>query len=136
MPESTSPTFHPFPRLPLELRQQIWELSIEPREVVIAARRTMPGHGRQPTPSPPLLVACAESRSHCQRFYTKATVDAAGFNPSPAPAFYWVNFALDEVYMHDCDFLYFSGTSLVRRLALVADDRDYFLNRMHYMGAI
>jgi len=63
-------------------------------------------------------------------------VDVAGFNPSPAPAFYWVRFTLDEVYIHYCDFLYFSGTSLVRRLALVVDGRDSFLDRRHSMGAI
>jgi hypothetical protein len=28
-------TFHPFPRLPLELRLAIWEMTVEPREVEV-----------------------------------------------------------------------------------------------------
>jgi hypothetical protein len=39
-------TFHPFPRLPLELRLAIWEMTVEPREVEVGIF--------QPTPEDPL----------------------------------------------------------------------------------
>lgn len=59
-------TFHPFPRLPAELRNAVWELTLDPREVAIKANyqheRGMPGenfhvivHFSSPTASLPGL---------------------------------------------------------------------------------
>ncbi|KAK3897526.1 hypothetical protein C8A05DRAFT_19732 [Staphylotrichum tortipilum] len=126
MTEPTSSSFHPFPRLPLEIRQQIWELSIAPREVVIVSNDKFVRHGRQASPPPPLLVASGESRSYCQRFYTKTYhLDDSG-NPREPVKYTWINFAFDEVYMLDLDFVNFSAIALVRWLTLVSPDGDYF----------
>jgi len=122
----TSPCFHPFPRLPLEIRQQIWELSIAPREVVIVSE-TIFRHGRQASPPPPLLVVSGESRSYCQQFYTKAYLLGNSGNPREPVKYSWINFALDEVYMLDLDFPGFSAIALIRRLTLVSPDGAYFV---------
>ncbi|KAF2819905.1 hypothetical protein CC86DRAFT_459947 [Ophiobolus disseminans] len=42
------PSFHPFPKLPLELRLAIWEMTVEPREVEVRIVK--------PTPEDPLEV--------------------------------------------------------------------------------
>ena len=60
-------TFHPFPRLPYELRMQIWEMTVEPRVVNTEFR-----YGREirlpplasSTPVPAVLQACQEARNH------------------------------------------------------------------------
>ncbi|KAI5380600.1 hypothetical protein J4E82_000557 [Alternaria postmessia] len=58
--------FHPFPRLPLELREQIWKDTIEPRTVDV--RRTRKGTERygqlvSSTPIPAMLQSCREARN-------------------------------------------------------------------------
>jgi hypothetical protein len=51
-------TFHPFPRLPFELRAYIWELTVEPRivEVRVVVKkiegRPPVRYLRSPTPAP------------------------------------------------------------------------------------
>ncbi|KAF1937319.1 hypothetical protein EJ02DRAFT_515300 [Clathrospora elynae] len=40
-------TFHPFPRLPLELRLAIWEMTVEPREVEVRIVRPTPEDPRE-----------------------------------------------------------------------------------------
>ncbi|KAK1778230.1 hypothetical protein QBC45DRAFT_414813 [Copromyces sp. CBS 386.78] len=73
-------TFHPFPRLPPELRLRIWELTVEPRTVdfrIADTERTMgfrieaingtPNNVvqlRSSTPPPATLQACREARNH------------------------------------------------------------------------
>jgi hypothetical protein len=82
------PDFHPFPRLPLELRQSIWEFAMEPREVAV-------GWGlkfRPLTQPPPILHVCAEARSHLQGHYTKS------FTRGSPSKFSLVNFDVDTVY--------------------------------------
>ncbi|KAL0930179.1 uncharacterized protein CTRU02_214999 [Colletotrichum truncatum] len=84
------PTFHPFPRLPSELRNRIWELTVEPRivEVRVVYHQPNPAnvkgsaelgaqevdwtvkrpppvrHLRSPTPVPAQLQTCREAREH------------------------------------------------------------------------
>ncbi|KAI0803397.1 hypothetical protein GGR55DRAFT_663122 [Xylaria sp. FL0064] len=93
-------TFHPFPRLPLEIRQQIWDLSVEPHEVAIGEllrrrRRSQP---------PPLLHACSESRSWIRRKYTKffeskKSMPACEGQPKrDCPIYSYVNVNIDIVY--------------------------------------
>ncbi len=131
MNEPTSPLFHPFPRLPVEIRQQIWELSIAPREVVIVGYQpTVFRHGRQASPPPPLLVASGESRSSCQRFYTKAYLLDDSGNPREPVKYSWINFALDEVYMLDSELEDLSAIALIQRLTLVSLFGDYFYNHV------
>ncbi|KAL2126599.1 hypothetical protein VTI74DRAFT_564 [Chaetomium olivicolor] len=123
----SEPTFHPFPRLPLELRQKIWELSVEPREVVIRCSK-IDFEDRQPTPPPPLLLACAESRSYIRRFYTRAFLqdDQDPHNPSVPSKHYWINFDIDEVCMMDHDFKYFSAIPQIQRMIIASNDSEYF----------
>ena len=59
-------TFHPFPRLPLELREQIWKDTVEPRTVDV--RRVREGTQRygqlvSSTPIPAILQSCREARN-------------------------------------------------------------------------
>ncbi|KAH8639341.1 hypothetical protein IG631_07111 [Alternaria alternata] len=59
-------TFYPFPRLPLELREQIWKDTIEPRTVDV--RRIRKGTQRygqliSSTPIPAILQSCREARN-------------------------------------------------------------------------
>ncbi|KAH6625095.1 hypothetical protein C7974DRAFT_395408 [Boeremia exigua] len=59
-------TFHPFPRLPLELREQIWNDTVEPRTVDV--RRVREGTQRygqlvSSTPIPAILQSCREARN-------------------------------------------------------------------------
>jgi hypothetical protein len=73
-------TFHPFPRLPFELRAQVWELTVEPRRVEVRVRykeTLVPdgdpsGDGPKTTrvrrlvsftPVPATLQACREARN-------------------------------------------------------------------------
>jgi len=127
MAKPTYPRFHPFPRLPPELRHQIWELCVAPREVIIVGHGQLFPHGRRASPPPPLLLASAESRSYCQKFYTKAYLLD---DPNRPLKYSWINFDLDDIYMKAEDFPTFSAIPFVQRLTLVSDDGDYFFNRV------
>ncbi|WYZ42425.1 hypothetical protein EsH8_VI_000124 [Colletotrichum jinshuiense] len=82
-------TFHHFLQLPLELRQHIWELSVEAREVAVGDNLAY----RSRSLSPPVMHACAESRSHLRGYYTKV------FSTKKATNQYtWVNFDIDTIY--------------------------------------
>ncbi|KAH8161628.1 hypothetical protein CIB48_g6619 [Xylaria polymorpha] len=80
--------FHPFPRLPAELRAQIWEMTVAPRivEVRITYRAsalspdssstntaTVP-HLVSSTPVPAILQTCQEARN--QGLYQRLTKPA------------------------------------------------------------
>lgn len=90
MTAAATPTFHPFPRLPFELRARIWELTVEPRVVEVRVvyhdpsplKKTDPDawtnewmkkrlpprrHLRSPTPVPVQLQTCREAREHLSR---------------------------------------------------------------------
>lgn len=87
-------TFHPFPRLPLELRMQIWASAFEDNRVV-KVRWT--NHKRtywSPTPAPAVTQACRESRKYCS--YEKS------FISDNRPNSIWINF--------DCDILQMLGS--------------------------
>lgn len=82
--------FRCFPELPLELRQQIWELGMEPREVVFG-----PPHyyvRRSSTPAPTLLQVCRESRAYLHSHYHKCQ---SSWNPEK---FRFINFDIDTAY--------------------------------------
>jgi hypothetical protein len=90
MTTATTATFHPFPRLPFELRACIWELTVEPRIVEVRVvyhdpspvkvtdpdswtkewmKKRLPPvrHLRSPTPVPAQLQTCREAREHLSR---------------------------------------------------------------------
>jgi hypothetical protein len=59
-------TFHPFPWLPLELREQIWKDTVEPRTVDVRRFRKWDqryGQLVSSTPIPPILQSCREARN-------------------------------------------------------------------------
>ena len=89
--EATRRAFHPFPRLPPELRLQIWALSFTPRVVELHTRRTHYAdhdrHGGGPTKwlsrsrNPAALAVSAEARAAALEFYTVAIPLAAPLAP-------------------------------------------------------
>jgi hypothetical protein len=82
-------TFHPFPRLPAELRIQIWESATEDR--VLRVKKTW-NHNQgywSPSPVPAVTRASRESRHHCS--YRKAFIIAS------SPRYIWTNFDHDVI---------------------------------------
>lgn len=106
---SAMTTFHPFPRLPAELRNAVWELSLDPREVAIKAnyQGEMAGdnfhvvvHFSSPTAIPSALQACRDSRYLlASRHYTRA------FGNGTTPHYIWIAFTLDTIRICDIDLL-------------------------------
>ncbi|KAL2072017.1 hypothetical protein VTL71DRAFT_11360 [Oculimacula yallundae] len=123
-------TFHPFPRLPKELRIKIWKHylhPLQPRVLAIHNRTsdgTLPDHLHffSPDPVPALLNVCQESREVALPFYTKAF--ANGVNPR----YVWTNFSLDTFEMNAFDILYIhdDDKSRIEKLILEASDSGWF----------
>ncbi|KAF5124186.1 hypothetical protein E5D57_012114 [Metarhizium anisopliae] len=126
-------TFHPFPRLPYELRAMVWALAAEPRTVQINVDY---GEGINPqvrqsdftkgmyylvssTPVPAVLHTCRESRkqSPYERLFCCEETE---------PCYVWVNFDLDmfDIGIGDVIFL-FQNRSRVRRLKFEFYDIQY-----------
>lgn len=103
-------TFHPFGLLPAELRNAIWELTLDSREVTIKANRhactpddnlDVSVYFTSPTLIPSALQACPDSRSLlASRHYTRA------FSNGTTPHHVWVAFALDTIRICDVDLPY------------------------------
>lgn len=111
------PEFHLFPRLPLELRHQIWVLAMEPREVVVGREL----HRRSRTTPPAILVACNEAWTHLQKFYTKS------FPTSTPSKLSWVNFDIDTVYCSIVELVHCSKEiPSIQRLVLECPDSELF----------
>ncbi|KFY82714.1 hypothetical protein V500_10371 [Pseudogymnoascus sp. VKM F-4518 (FW-2643)] len=115
-------TFHPFPRLPTELRIQIWGFVTEDR--VLKVRKSW--HRSQsywsPTAVPAVTRACRESRDHCS--YRKAYITDS------SPRHIWVNFDCDVIQMN-CGLLpeenlLGRGESRHLRVELGLDETEYF----------
>lgn len=113
-------TFYPFPMLPLELRQRIWELSMEPRNLP---------YGPKPwtyfeISIPPALQACNESRTHLQRHYAKV------FQTQKDPSrYHWVNFGVDSIYVdqyHLEDLAATEEGSSIRQLVISGQCVEHF----------
>ncbi|QYS99726.1 hypothetical protein H0G86_006845 [Trichoderma simmonsii] len=88
-------TFHPFPRLPIELRLRIWSLTAFPR-IVHVKRQCIGEYGEfrlqymaTSTPCPPVVQVCQESRR--QAPYRRA------FTTGAEPRYIWVNFESDMI---------------------------------------
>ncbi|KAK7999611.1 hypothetical protein PG990_012211 [Apiospora arundinis] len=118
-------TFHPFPRLPLELRQSIWTMAIEPRLV-----RHKDFSGRKRTPPPPLLGVCCEARSFLlQHSYTKA------FISSDSAQYHYVDFEVDTISLAQCDLGdYPREHKWIQQLSIVCwDTESYFHKHQLYL---
>jgi hypothetical protein len=89
-------TFHPFPKLPIELRQMIWKLTLKPRIVELQLSpndRCFFSQARTPTG----LRICRDSRDAILPFYP------ARFGSNFKPARIRFNYELDTLYF-DQDF--------------------------------
>ncbi|KAK8136096.1 hypothetical protein PG984_004036 [Apiospora sp. TS-2023a] len=120
--------FHSFLRLPLELRQQIWHMSMEPRELVICGikRRST---AKWPAP-PAVLHACHESRTYLQQRSRSSSYYVKAFQIYQNRAVYlWVNFDLDSVYAHPSALENFTKTDLakIQRITLEGVSSRHFI---------
>ncbi|KAH7309517.1 hypothetical protein B0I35DRAFT_453247 [Stachybotrys elegans] len=114
-------SFGPFSRLPLEVRQRIWELSMEPRRVLMGKCKYL--HAQSSPPA--VLQACAESRSHLRGNYTQeARSGCSGSSASHA----MVNYDIDTVCMTAFDITIWSSAkdAPIKHLALESSDSEAF----------
>ncbi|KAF2966457.1 hypothetical protein GQX73_g7083 [Xylaria multiplex] len=100
-------TFHPFPKLPAELRIQIWTLAAGPRILHIRVFPKTPkmypeledlGYA-SPTPAPAVLHACRESRLIAP--YQKAFFTSTPVRGGNETKYIWVNFQQDMICLAD-----------------------------------
>jgi hypothetical protein len=143
-------TFHLFPRLPAELRIQIWKATVEPRAVNVHVKhrqnvaddrawiaadtqqRTQDHTINGPpsitylvssTPVPPLLHTCREARNeglYQQAFSELAASDGSG------QRYVWVNMDIDIICIGTVHTIYYKPVApLIQRLELEAHDAIY-----------
>ncbi|PVH94049.1 hypothetical protein DM02DRAFT_721470 [Periconia macrospinosa] len=120
-------TFHPFPRLPFELRVQIWEMSVEPRTVQLRKKHRDPRYYRHPlwtstTPVPAVLQVCREARYHGlyqMSFFSDVLA------PDLVPRFVWVNLEIDIIDIGEALFEdYQSIAHFFRRLKFTREESN------------
>lgn len=118
-------TFHPFTRLPFEIRTRIWEITVEPRTVEIGFKREKKTwgailHATSSTPVPAILHVCYEARN--LGLYERAF--SFGFEPRHL----WVNFEMDMISIGRADFKIIRAERInIRRLKFEGgDSRDFF----------
>lgn len=90
-------TFHPFPRLPLELRIQIWASAFDDDRVVKVRWAYSSGIYWSPTPAPAVTRACHESRKYCS--YEQSFIFQKPFISDNRLHFIWVNYDHDILQM-------------------------------------
>lgn len=150
-------TFHPFPRLPPELRALVWRLTVEPRivEVYLTALRELPDSDfplmrlASSTLVPAALQTCREARSLglYQRELSEvppALRTAAGkivpHDPSPQeqlPSF-WLNWDIDVLSVGTTPLsLFLPIAPLVKRLRLARRDgvEQFLPSEGHHLDA-
>lgn len=122
---STS-TFHPFPRLPLELRAQIWDLTIEPRLVDVSISEDYLWYGKPlpvtSTPVPAPLQACQESRRELQKHYQRGLTELGDGSGS---RYVWIDFETDIMSIGSTEFSVYKPVALLpRRLQFEGENGD------------
>ncbi|KAH9221236.1 hypothetical protein DL95DRAFT_265607, partial [Leptodontidium sp. 2 PMI_412] len=137
--------FHPFPRLPKELRVRIWRLhlaALQPRTHTLRPKPVSNMRSSFPTrstnkiqhlfssdPFPPTLYACRESRLEALAFYTKA------FGSMATPNFVWTNFSLDTIKINDNHLskISFIDKEQIQQMIVEVDSVEIFWGqRLHY----
>jgi hypothetical protein len=112
-------TFHPFPRLPLELRNQIWRCTAEPRTVEVRIERRWPDRHRffiSPTPVPGPLQCCREARDELQGLYQRNFFEV-DTQQGIERRYVWLNLDIDMVDIGTSEFRYFKSiASTIKRL--------------------
>ena len=127
-------TFHPFPRLPAELRAQIWQMTVEPRIVEVRLRvRGKWGEKTfnkltSPTPVPAPLQTCRESRN--AGLYQRCFSDMpwrGGAAKDAEPRYVWLNLDIDMVSIGWSNFEAFRPVAhLIKRLRFTRDNTDEY----------
>ncbi|KAF2820196.1 hypothetical protein CC86DRAFT_360760 [Ophiobolus disseminans] len=84
-------TFHPFPRLPLELRIQIWQFTLIQGRIVKVRKYRNNKYYSSHTPAPAVTRVCQESRKYCT--YQKL------FTNTASSQYIWANFENDIMQM-------------------------------------
>ncbi|PTB52869.1 hypothetical protein M431DRAFT_557433 [Trichoderma harzianum CBS 226.95] len=111
-------TFHPFPRLPQELRAHIWSLAAHPRLVHVRWKTNLSEavekvHVVTPTPCPPVMHVCRESRQHAP--YRRA------FTIGSELRYVWVNFETDMICLQEFYLKHLESHKLdIQRLRITA----------------
>ncbi|KAH6694058.1 hypothetical protein F5X68DRAFT_48708 [Plectosphaerella plurivora] len=117
--------FHQFMLLPPEIRQLVWELSMEPRRVPVGDFSYGPNNympAPPPAPLPAIPQACAESRTFLIRHYVKAF-----FTESP-PRYTRINFNIDTVVLRKQTLLKFpADLPFIRHLSVEVNNTQHFI---------
>ncbi|KAI1209373.1 uncharacterized protein F4807DRAFT_91646 [Annulohypoxylon truncatum] len=132
-------TFHPFPRLPTELRECIWAFTIEPRVVevrVVDIRVASDSWARipklvSPTPVPAILQTCQEARNMglYKRAFSELTATAtkahAAAGAGAESRYVWLNLDIDMVSIGKTPFEAFAPVALsIKRLRFERENSD------------
>jgi hypothetical protein len=135
-PQRSMAAFHPFLRLPFQLRTLIWELAVEPRTVEVRVKREHGESGKvlhvtSPTPVPAILQTCHEARN--LGLYQQAF----NFTSGVEPRYVWVNFKVDMISIGDTKFdkIEPAEQRLIRRLRFALEnDQSFFHYQSHELG--
>jgi hypothetical protein len=117
-------TFHPFPRLPLELRMQVWVSAFVEDRILEVRRVSLRRDHWSPSPVPAVTRVCQESRQHCS--YQKA------FIVDGSSRYIWTKFDSDIIQMlgsvmHDLMDYNCVGMNEIRRLRIkLGVERDSY----------
>ncbi|KAF2003788.1 hypothetical protein P154DRAFT_379813, partial [Amniculicola lignicola CBS 123094] len=126
-------TFYPFPRLPYELRMQIWEMTVEPRTIHVRAKKfewkvSSATWGQNapspdlfsPTPAPAVLHVCREARNH--GLYQMGFSEILN-SDGPGIQYIWVNWEIDMIDIGPTDLGYFKA--IANSFQLLMFERDF-----------
>ncbi|PHH90080.1 hypothetical protein CDD83_4588 [Cordyceps sp. RAO-2017] len=115
-------SFHPFLRLPPELRSRVWAATVEPRTVDARVDcETSVSRLLSSTPVPAMLQACREARN--QGLYQRA------FSHVTEPRYVWVNFEMDMISIGRSEFDFFKPEGhLIRRLKFEREMNESFFH--------
>lgn len=125
---STTETFHPFPRLPWELRAMVWEFTIEPRQVDIrVVFRQVQGKSRKTLLSrarvPAILHVCQQSRY--LGLYKQAFIDLPHQRvPDIQPKYFWINWNHDTLVIGRTELSYLRHESIQNSIQRLEMDRS------------
>ncbi|KAI1410091.1 hypothetical protein F5Y13DRAFT_76874 [Hypoxylon sp. FL1857] len=123
-------TFHPFPRLPTELRLRIWALTVEPRVVEV---RVVPDNPLEvqrlvsPTPVPAILQTCQEARNLglYKRAFSEVTATKVNVAAGAESRYVWLNLDIDMVSIGKTSFRAFAPVALsIKRLRFERENSD------------
>ncbi|KAF2743581.1 hypothetical protein M011DRAFT_372674, partial [Sporormia fimetaria CBS 119925] len=120
-------TFHPFPRLPCELRLQIWEHAVEPRTIEVRYRAYKPERLLCTNPVPAIMEACREARDVGLKLYEKAFLDSIPGRPDLGERYIWLNWDFDVISIGRTRLEKFLPVkTLIQRLKLERNRNDGF----------